>query len=73
MTPSDLKHFRQDLGLSQREMAEALRLRKGADGIREMENGKREISGPVHVAVEYMLIYGLLQGLDSGASKSDDQ
>lgn len=56
MTPADLKSARHALGYSVNEMADALRL--GANGhtaIREMERGKREISGPVSVAVELML------------------
>lgn len=56
MTPADLKSARHALGLSVNEMADALRL--GANGhtaIREMERGKREISGPVSVAVELMV------------------
>ena len=40
-------------------MARALRLAsaetKGADGVREMEDGRRDISGPVCVAIEAFL------------------
>lgn len=58
-TPADLKSARQSLGWSLRQMARALRLAsaetKGADRVREMEDGRREISGPVTVAVEAFL------------------
>lgn len=55
-TPDDLKAARQSLGWSLRQMARALRLagtpEKAATRVREMEDGRREISGPVAVAVE---------------------
>jgi hypothetical protein len=58
-TPDDLKAARQRLGWSLRQMARALRLagtpEKAATRVREMEDGRREISGPVCVAVESFL------------------
>jgi transcriptional regulator with XRE-family HTH domain len=58
-TPDDLKAARQSLGWSLRQMARALRLagtdEKAATRVREMEGGRREISGPVCVSVEAFL------------------
>ena len=58
-TPADLKAARASLGWSLRQMARALRLAsaetKGADRVREMEDGRRDISGPVTVSVEALL------------------
>lgn len=53
----DLGGARQELGLSVTEMARALHLSlpNGRTYIREMENGKRPVSGPVRAAVELML------------------
>ena len=55
-TPADMKAARLRLGWSFRDMARALRLAqvetKGPDRVRDMENGARDISGPVTVAVE---------------------
>ena len=55
-TPADLKAARQSLGWSLRQMARALRLAgpddKTATRVREMEDGRRDISGPVCVSVE---------------------
>ena len=55
-TPADLKAARARLGWSLRTMARALRLagtpEKAATRVREMEDGRRPISGPVGVAVE---------------------
>lgn len=58
-TPDDLKAARQSLGWSLRTMARALRLAgtldKAATRVREMEDGRRDISGPVCVSVEAFL------------------
>jgi len=58
-TPDDLKAARARLGWSLRQMARALRLAgtpdKAATRVREMEDGRRDISGPVAVAVEAFL------------------
>jgi transcriptional regulator with XRE-family HTH domain len=57
MQPEDLKAARIALGFTVTELAEALRLSmpNGRTAVREMETGKREISGPVSVAIELML------------------
>jgi cytoskeletal protein RodZ len=57
MTGNDLRDARQTLGLSLTEMAERLRLAlpNGRTMLREMESGKRDVSGPISVAVEMML------------------
>lgn len=58
-TPADLKAARHRLGWSLRQMARALRLAsaetKGADRVREMEEDRRPLTGPVCVAVEAFL------------------
>ena len=58
MTPDAFRSARKSLGLSQSEMARALRL-KDARAVRCYEAGEREISGPIQVAVAYMLTFGL--------------
>ena len=54
-----LKQAREAMGLSHAELARALRLsggdKQGEKRVREMEAGKRDISGPVTVAMEAML------------------
>ena len=57
MTPEQFKGARERLGLSQTEMAKALRL-KDARAVRYYEAGEREISGPIQVAIAYMLKFG---------------
>lgn len=58
-TGPQFKQVREALGWTPAEMARALRLAGGEDqGIKrvlEMESGKRDISGPVTVAVEAFL------------------
>lgn len=56
-TAADLYAARQRLGWSLRQMARALRLAeaKGADRVREMEDDRRPLTGPVCVAVEAFL------------------
>ncbi len=51
-----LQTVREALGLSVAQMAEAIGLRPdgGADNIRQMERGKRAVSGPVAVLLRYM-------------------
>jgi len=65
-TPADLKAARQALGWSLSQMADALRLAppKGAQRVREMEAGAREISGPISVAVEALLSGWRPEGFD---------
>jgi DNA-binding transcriptional regulator YiaG len=59
MTPAQLKEARKRLGLSAEEMAQFLRL-SDARTVRRYEDGSREISGPIQVAIEYRLKYGPL-------------
>ena len=58
-TGPHLKQAREALGWSPAELARALRLAggpdQGAKRVLEMESGKRDISGPVTVAVESFL------------------
>jgi DNA-binding XRE family transcriptional regulator len=58
MTKEEFRAAREKLGLTQSEMAKALRLRpdNGAASVRAMEAGRKAISGPVSLAVEYLLI-----------------
>ena len=55
----DVKAARQELGWSLSTMAEFLRLSGGGDQaakvVREMENGARNVTGPVSVAIEAAL------------------
>jgi DNA-binding transcriptional regulator YiaG len=56
MQPNDIKAARLSLGMSQRQLAETLRM--GLDGgraVRRWESGDRPISGPASVAIEAML------------------
>lgn len=60
MTGLDLKNARRALGLSVGELAERLRLAmpNGRTFVREMESGKKPVTGPIQVAVELMLREG---------------
>ena len=56
MTPIEIKAVRLRLGMTQAQLAARLRL--GKDGrriVRGWEKGERKPSGPVTVALEYML------------------
>ncbi len=56
MTPEEVNLARIRLGMTLRELAEALRM--GTDGrraVRRWETGDRPISGPASVAIEAML------------------
>lgn len=56
MTPDDVRAARQSLGMTQDELAAALRM--GADGkraVRRWEAGDRAISGPATVAIAALL------------------
>ena len=57
MTRSQMRELRQSLGLTQRELAQLLRLapNTGADTVRKYESGVIRPSGPV------VLLYELLQ------------
>ena len=52
-TAEDLKAARQRLGLSLQQLADRLRVRR--DYLRDLEFGRRPLSGPVTVAVEALL------------------
>lgn len=54
-TPAELKAARERLGMTQQGFAEALRLPSGGRHIRKLETGQHPISGPISVAVEFML------------------
>lgn len=58
MTPAELKAARHALGLSARDMADAMGIADGRT-IRHYEAGTRPISGPVIVLMRYFLKYGL--------------
>lgn len=60
MTPEDFKEARRKLGLSASQMGRAIGLR-GDPGrtVRRYEAGDIEISGPVQVAIRYILRHGL--------------
>jgi DNA-binding transcriptional regulator YiaG len=55
--PEQVKEARLRLELTQAELAERLRLAPatGKDTVRSWESGKRPITGPAQVAIEYML------------------
>jgi transcriptional regulator with XRE-family HTH domain len=57
MTPADFRNARKALGLTQSQMAEALRLstKNGSRSIRIWEKEGNTVPGPVQVAVEFML------------------
>ena len=57
VTGDELREAREELGLSLTDLAERLRLAmpNGRTMLREMESGKRDVSGPISVAVELML------------------
>jgi DNA-binding XRE family transcriptional regulator len=58
ITSAEFRMARKALGLSQTDMANALRL-KDARAVRYYEAGERDISGPIQVAIAYMLKFGL--------------
>lgn len=55
MTPTEFRTIRKSLGLSQNEMAKALRLNSGR-AVRAYEGGEREISGPISLLMECFAI-----------------
>jgi transcriptional regulator with XRE-family HTH domain len=57
MTPADLRRARKALGLSQKGLAEALRLseKNGGRSVRNWERDGNTVPGPVQVAVEFLL------------------
>jgi len=57
MTPDEVRAARHMLGMTQDELAKALRM--GLDGkraVRRWEAGDRHISGPASVAIGFMLV-----------------
>jgi len=56
-TPEHLRQAREAMGWTPEELARALRFsdKHGGSRVLEMEAGKRQISGPVAVAVEALL------------------
>ena len=56
MTPADFRNARKTLGLTQHELAEALRMGKhGWQTISRWENGGSPIPGPVQIALDCLL------------------
>lgn len=56
MKPYEVKEARLRLGMSQRHLAETLRMgMEGGRAVRRWESGDRPISGPASVAIEAML------------------
>lgn len=57
MTPENLRAARKSLGLTQTQMADALRLseKNGARSIRIWEKDGNTVPGPVQIAVGYMM------------------
>lgn len=57
MTPEQIKNIRKSLGLTQSELAEKLRLepKSGRNTVRAWEMGKRQITGPSSLALEYLM------------------
>jgi DNA-binding transcriptional regulator YiaG len=75
MTPAEVRAHRQTLGMTQAELAAALRL--ASDGKRtvrhwETEGGKFQITGPASVALELMVRIRELDQLATG-SKGDSE
>jgi DNA-binding transcriptional regulator YiaG len=56
MTPTQFAQARAALGMTQRQLAEALRLGKdGGRAVRRWEAGDRPVSGPASLAIEALL------------------
>lgn len=56
MTPADLRKARKSLGLTQAELAKALRMGKnGYQSVSRWETDGNDIPGPVQVAIECLL------------------
>jgi|AKVG01.1.fsa_nt_gi DNA-binding transcriptional regulator YiaG len=56
MTPEDIKRIRNKLGMTQQELADALRMSRlnGGRTVRKWESGDMQINGPASLALEYM-------------------
>ena len=73
MTSDEVRAARYMLGMTQDQLANALRM--GGDGkraVRRWESGDRHISGPASVAIEFMLIANYCKKTGKGVW-SDDQ
>jgi DNA-binding transcriptional regulator YiaG len=56
MTPAEIKAARQALGMTQRQLGEALRLSPDEGRtVRNWESGRTKISGPASLALEALL------------------
>lgn len=57
LTPKEIKEARNKLGMTQSQLAYALRLEpiSGRNTIRAWETGKREITGPASLALEALV------------------
>ena len=68
--PDEVKAAREALGMTQLELADALRLDRpyGKDVVRSWETGRRPITGPAQVAILLMLRHG---PLDQSTEKRD--
>lgn len=70
-----LRQAREAMGFSHTELARALRLaggdKQGEKRVREMEADKRDISGPVTVAIEAMLRGFLPHGFERDPEAAD--
>lgn len=57
MTPTQIKRIRDRMGLTQSELADALRLapKNGNRTVRAWEAGETNITGPASLALEYLL------------------
>jgi DNA-binding transcriptional regulator YiaG len=67
MTPDDVRDARRAMGMTQHQLATALRM--GADGkrsVRRWEAGDRPISGPASVAIEALLTGWRPKHLETG-------
>lgn len=73
MTADEVRAARYMLGMTQDQLAKALRM--GGDGkraVRRWESGDRHISGPASVAIEFMLVADHCKKTGKGVW-SDDQ
>lgn len=56
MTPSDLRSARKRLGLTQKGLANALRMGKwGWQSVGKWEKGELDVPGPITLLIEYLL------------------
>lgn len=62
MQPQELKKIRNDLGLTQEQLAYELNMSEKSRGrpIRALESGERKISGPLSLLLKYIQKYGLM-------------